>query len=136
MKKILFVLIALFPLLINAQETSGVQYEGKIYDLTQLDKEPKYPGGLEKLYAFVNYRFRVPEIEEEGTFKVEIGFIVEADGTMSSHTIISDPGYGMGEEGLKVLKLVKEKWKPGKLNGKKVRAHYVFPIKITIKKSS
>jgi protein TonB len=133
MKKILFVLFALFPLLINAQETSDKEYTGVIYNLPQLDNPPLYPGGIEKLYAFVNKCFKIPIIKEDGVYTIEISFVVEADGMMSSFKIVTNPGHGLGEEGLRAVKSIKEIWEPGILNGERVRTSCKLPIKITIK---
>lgn len=135
MRKILFVLFALFPLLTNAQEISEKEYVGEIYNLTQLEDQPVYPGGMEKLYAFVNKNFKMPLVNENGVFTIVIGFVVEADGTMSSFKIVKDPGHGLGEEGLNAVKRVKEKWEPGKLKGEKIRTSCSLPIKITVKSS-
>ena len=60
-------------------------------------------------------------------------FVVEKDGSMSNFKIIRDPGYGMGDETLRVLKLCKTKWKPGIIDGLPVRASYNLPLTINIK---
>jgi protein TonB len=43
--------------------------------------------------------------------------------------ILRDPGGGLGEEGLRVIKLM-PKWIPGRQDGKPVRVEFTMPIKI------
>ncbi|QES90671.1 energy transducer TonB [Rhizosphaericola mali] len=53
------------------------------------------------------------------TYIVIIGFYVHADSSVSDFKIVKDPGYGMGEEGLRVLKM-SGKWIPGTKNNKPI----------------
>lgn len=85
------------------------------------------------MYKFVNKEFRVPKIKEDISASIYISFIIEKDGTMSSYKIIRDPGYGLGDEAIRVLKSIKEKWVPGTINGLPVRCSYNFPMTINIR---
>lgn len=98
-----------------------------------LDKAPNYPGGIDKFIAEVGKRYRVPEIERATTLKVYVSFVVEKDGTLSNITVPRDPGNGLGEEAIRVLKSMKTKWSPGLIKGKPVRTSYTLPIVVNVR---
>ncbi|RWW92249.1 energy transducer TonB [Flavobacterium cerinum] len=135
MKKILFVLVALFPLLTNAQEVSTPpeKYDGKVYKESKLDTKPEFPGGIAAFYKCVNTNFRIPEIEGGGNFVIPVSFIIEIDGSMSNFEILKDPGFQMGKEAIRVLSKVEKKWSSGIKKNKAVRSLYTFSITINIK---
>ena len=99
-----------------------------------LQVQPEYPGGIPAFFKFITDEFKKPKIGHAATLKIMVSFIVEKDGTMSNYKIVQDPGYGLGNETVRVLKLCKQKWKPGVQNGKIVRAAYNLPLTINIKK--
>jgi len=98
-----------------------------------VDVMPAYPGGLEAFYDAVGRRFRIPEVDSAKTMKVYVSFVVETDGTMSNIKVARDPGYGLGNEAMRVLKSIKTKWKPGQIKGVNVRTAYNLPITVNIK---
>jgi len=98
-----------------------------------VDVMPAYPGGLEAFYEAVGRRFRIPEVDSAKTMKVYVSFVVETDGTMTNIKVARDPGYGLGNEAMRVLKSIKTKWKPGQIKGVNVRTAYNLPITVNIK---
>lgn len=99
-----------------------------IYKISDIDVKPEFQGGVDKFYSFVGKNFRTPE-KRKFKGKVIIEFVIENDGTLSNYKIIQDPGYGCGDEALRVLKL-SPIWKPGEKNGKTIRTLYHLPITI------
>jgi len=99
-------------------------------EATPLDVKPEYPGGVQALRKYIAANFRVPEVEEDIVARIHLSFVVETDGTLSGIKVIKDPGYGMAEEAIRVLKACPQKWTPGMQNGKPVKASYVLPISI------
>ena len=97
----------------------------------ELDKNPEFPGGIKVFLNYVATNFR-PAEELENTIKVNVSFVVEKDGSMSNIQVKNNPGYGMGEEAIRVLKSMKTKWQPGKKEGQNVRAYYNLPITIQL----
>ncbi len=95
-----------------------------------LDKQPEFPGGINKFYEYVGIKFEKPEIDIEKTVNVYVSFIVEKDGSMSNIKVLKDPGYGLATEAIRVLSSLKTKWKPGVLNGEFVRTSYNLPIAV------
>ncbi|RYJ43297.1 M56 family metallopeptidase [Flavobacterium beibuense] len=104
-----------------------------IRNVAGLTKQPEYPGGMQAFYNYITENFIIPDIKEDKTLKVFVSFIVEKDGSMSNIKILRDPGYGLGEEALRVLKSIPKKWNPGEMNGELVRTNYTVPVTINVK---
>jgi protein TonB len=98
-----------------------------------LDEAPDFPGGLKEFNRQVGSKFNAPETSSESVLKVFVSFVVEKDGTMTNIKVTRDPGYGMGQEAMRVLKSIKTKWKPGKIKGNAVRTAYNLPITVNVK---
>ncbi|MBK9211818.1 MAG: energy transducer TonB [Saprospiraceae bacterium] len=67
----------------------------------------------------------------EGT--VPIKFIVEKDGSIGQVIALKDPGYGLVDEAILVIKKM-PKWKPGKQQDNLVRVWFTVPIVFKLKK--
>jgi periplasmic protein TonB len=100
--------------------------------VTSVDKNPYFPGGLNLFLKEVGKKFIAPELEEEKTLKVIVLFVVERDGSLSNIKVADDPGFGMGEEAIRVLKSIKTKWEPGIYKGQKVRTTFSLPILVKV----
>lgn len=88
---------------------------------------------LEFIYKNIQYPVEARMNGAQGS--AVITFVVEKDGTMTGLRIVSDPGFGMGEESLRVMQLLQTKgiaWKPGKKNGVPVRVQYNTPIRFKL----
>lgn len=96
--------------------------------VTVLDKQPSFPGGMNKFYTYVAQNFHTPETAFSNSIKVYVSFVIEKDGSMTDIKVIRNPGYGLDKEAIRVLKSLKTKWTPGILNGKPVRTAYNLPI--------
>lgn len=57
-----------------------------------------------------------------GRYSVVIRFVVDTDGSISEITPLTQHGYGLEEEGVRVIKKAK-KWQPALLNGYHVKAY-------------
>jgi len=101
--------------------------------VVETDIKPEFPGGVNAFYGFINKRYRLPKVKDSMTARVYVSFVVEKDGSMSNYHILNDPGYGMADELIRVLKTIKEKWSPGVIDGKPVRASYNLPLTLNIK---
>lgn len=107
----------------------GSRYEGKLYDLGNVELAPEYQGGQKALGKFLGSRLRYPALARQNKIqgKVYIGFVVEKNGSLSDFKVIRGIGGGCDEEAIRVLKL-SPLWKPGYANGKPVRTSYTLPI--------
>jgi len=113
--------------------TKGNDTGNEILNIGVLQASPEFPGGIKNFLALVGKKFKTPEIDEQGIMKIFVYFVVEKDGTLSNIKVLRDPGYGLGEEAIRVLKSIKTKWKPGIQNDKPVRTAYNLPISVDIK---
>ena len=95
-----------------------------------LDKVPEFPGGMKKFYDYVGNNFKSPESSSDNIIRVYVSFVIEKDGSMTNIKVPRDPGYGMANEAIRVLKSLKTKWKPGIKNGQPVRTAYNLPIAV------
>lgn len=132
MKKFLFLLLAFFATqMISAQEQPLTQEQSSddnsIYNSSGIEVKPEYPGGIEAFYKHISKNYRTPYDKAFKGGKVFITFVIEKDGSMTDMKVIRDPGFGTGEEAIRVLKLC-EKWKPAEQNGKLVRTQFALPI--------
>lgn len=83
---------------------------------------------LEIIYKNIKYPPITRCTAIEGT--VVIGFIIEKDGTMTNVHIRRDIGGGMGEEAMRVVKLL-PKFSPAMKDGKAVRFLYYVPVRFS-----
>ncbi|MBW4889075.1 TonB family protein [Mucilaginibacter sp. HMF5004] len=95
--------------------------------------EPTPIGGMEKFYTFLGSKIRYPNAaKESGTQgRAVITFIVEKDGSLTDIKAVRDPGNGLADEAIRVLKL-SPKWKPGMQNGRAVRVQYTIPVNFSL----
>ena len=93
------------------------------------EKQPEFPGGIEKFYEIVKSHIKYPEQMRESKIegKSFVEFVVEKDGSVGNFKTIRDPGYGSEEEALRVIALL-PKWNPGYQNGRPVSVRYQMPI--------
>ncbi len=124
MKRIFIIIIFFLTFTGFAQEVQN----DSIYKLSEVEKKPEFGGGIDNFYKFVGSKFRVPQ-KRKFKGKVIVEFIVERDGTLSNIQIVQDPGYGCGDEAIRVLKM-SPVWKPGEKKGKLIRTLFNFPITI------
>ena len=103
--------------------------EKDLYVLADVEKLPEFPGGLTKFYKFIGENFKMSA--EANKIKIKrkayMQFIIEKDGSLSDIKTIKDPGYGLGDEAIRVLKL-SPKWTAATQEGKAVRVMYSLPI--------
>lgn len=99
-----------------------------VLELTEVDQQPEFPGGLENCYTFFYKNFKKPEVPEL-IGKIYISFIVEPDGTLTDIRSDRNPGFGTGAEAERVMQL-SPKWIPGKKAGQRVRVKYILTLGI------
>ncbi|MEI9958106.1 MAG: energy transducer TonB [Ferruginibacter sp.] len=70
----------------------------------------------------------------ESTYTVMVKFVVSKDGSVSEITCENDPGYGICQEAIRVIKKAK-KWIPALQNGNYVNAYRRQPITFVVRSS-
>ena len=90
---------------------------------------PEFPGGTEKLMAFIKENLRYPEKAKaahiEGRSIAE--FVVEKDGSIVEPKVVKSLSPECDEEALRIVGLM-PKWKPGNQRGKPVRVKMTVPF--------
>jgi len=100
---------------------------------TSVEKNPEFPGGLEKFYAYLSKSIRYPAVARENNTqgKVIVNFVVEKDGSLTDVKVVRGIGDGCDEEAVRVLR-ASPHWGPGIQNGRPVRCSYTVPISFTL----
>ncbi|MEZ0607112.1 TonB family protein [Fibrella sp. WM1] len=105
--------------------------QGTVYTVVQ--QQPRFPGGMPKLFQFLGRTLRYPEeaVQKNVMGKVFVAFVVNADGRIDRIQVLKGIGAGCDEEAVRVVSLM-PKWIPGKQNGKAVAVKYNLPISFQI----
>jgi TonB family protein len=108
---------------------------GNTQDTTVLSPDrvqvrPRFPGGLEAWGRFMQqYQYPAEALKNKASGKAVVSFVVEKNGTLSSFRILQDPGYGMAEAAIQLLKRSPH-WSPGVTNGLPVRVAITQPFEL------
>jgi TonB family protein len=102
------------------------------------DRSEREKCAMERLNAYLQSNIQYPEeaarLGIEGTAKIR--FIVERDGTVSSETIVRDPGGGLGEEALRIVQSMRKqeiKWVTSRRSGSRaVDVQFIIPIEFKL----
>lgn len=87
-----------------------------------------------KMLQFIFKHFRYPPIAREicsFSTKVFIRFLVNTDGSLSNIEIVREPGGGIGEAMVNVIKKM-PKWIPGKQDNQVVPVEFMLPVTICL----
>ncbi|MGC4102283.1 energy transducer TonB [Ferruginibacter sp.] len=100
--------------------------ENKVF--TKVEKEAAFDGD----WGGFLKRYLNPDVPNdngapEGSYTVVVKFIVSKDGSLSDISCESDPGYGICQEAIRVIKKTKN-WIPAVQNGNNVTAYRRQPI--------
>ncbi len=94
-----------------------------------IEEKPQFPGGDEAFMKYIEENLVYPEKAKEDsiTGKVLVGFVVEADGSITNVEVIRSANKILDEEAVRVVKSM-PKWIPGMQFDKPVRTFYNLPI--------
>ena len=111
----------------SAVETPPVaDDEDKVFQKVEVEAE--YDGNwVNFLSSNLNAELPAENGAEAGSYTVIVRFIVSKDGSISDIVAESDPGYGLANEAIRVIKKSK-KWRPGEQNGRQVTCYKRQPI--------
>lgn len=115
----------------EGDEIVGEVVDDKVYAFASIEKKPQFPGGNDKILAYVGKNFRYPAVARENNIQgtVYVQFTIEKDGSVSSVKAVrgQDLGGGLAEEAVRVVQNMPA-WTPGEQNGRKVKVSYTLPI--------
>ena len=100
-----------------------------------MEIEAYYPGGTERwlqfLQANLNSNIPIKRKAPVGTYTVYVQFIVDKEGKISDITPLTNHGFGMEEEVIRVLRR-SPRWRPAIQDGRKVKAYRKQPITFVV----
>lgn len=101
----------------------------KIVDMSKLDKQPEFPGGLNSLMKFLSENITYPTkcAEKEIQGRVLVRFTVFKDGTVGNIEVLRSVHPLLDAEAKRLVSLL-PKWTPGELNGQPVNVWFLLPI--------
>ncbi len=104
----------------------------KIYTWVQV--KPSFPGGEEARLKWLRENLEYPQqaIMDEIQGQVQVGFVVEKDGSITDVKIVQSAHSSLDREAIRLVKAM-PKWIPGKQNGNTVRAYFTQPIRFVLK---
>ena len=121
-------------------ETTVVEVEEEEIEEDQpfikVEKMPTFKGG--DLNAFRNWvqgKLRYPQIAQENniTGRVLLQFVIEKDGSVTDVRVVKGVSEELDAEALRVVK-ASPKWKPGRVNGNRVRTSLTIPVEFKLEK--
>lgn len=87
-----------------------------------------------EIIKFITKRIKYPVLAREqgveGT--VVIKFVVGKDGQISDINILKEPGYGLGEEAMRIVKKLPKWERGGSQRGRKVKVYFTLPIRFKL----
>lgn len=97
------------------------------------DADQKQQCTLQHLFAYVSKNMKYPEAAHaEGKEGMAVvSFTIAEDGQVTLVNLVSDPGSGMGDEAVRVVKGM-PKWNPGMKEGKPVAVEMKLPVKFKL----
>ncbi|MBN8686898.1 MAG: energy transducer TonB [Chitinophagales bacterium] len=103
--------------------------ENKIFDKVEI--EASFPGGDSKWRQYLernaNGQVATDNGAPEGTYTTVVQFVVDKEGNISDVRALTNHGYGMEEEAIRVIKKG-PKWNAAIQNGRQVKAYRKQPI--------
>lgn len=103
------------------EDDSDTSFSDKEFKTVQI--ESKFPGGPQAWRSYLERTLRtnvpVKNKAPKGVYTVIVSFLVNKDGKVSEPKLITDPGYGCGEEVLRIIKK-SPNWSPAVHNGRNV----------------
>jgi protein TonB len=119
---------------VGPKEIAGVTESTNNNDVfVAVEVSPEFPGGEAAFGKFLHDHIRYPSVAKENNTqgRVFLQFVVERDGSLTDIKIMRDPGSGLGDEALRVLKSSPH-WRAGMQNGKQVRVQYTVPVNFSL----
>ena len=101
-----------------------------VVSTTELDRQPMFPGGMQRFGEYVGNHFEKSEMEENQTVKIYVSFIIEVDGSMTSIQVNRKGIEKLDNEAIRVLKSLRTKWSAGYKDNQPVRTQFTLPITV------
>lgn len=108
--------------------------EEETFDLAAVQEQPDFPGGMSKMYEYLQRTTKYPDMEFDAGIqgKVYIEFVVNRDGSIDEVKVRRGVSPGLDREALRAVRSM-PKWTPGKMNGKAVKVRFTIPVDFKLK---
>lgn len=96
---------------------------------TKVEVPAEFPGGADAWRRYLERSLQYPEAAQENGIQgvVRVQFIVDKEGNISEVQALNDPGEGLAEEAVRIIKKG-PKWVPAEQNGRKVIYRHIQSI--------
>ena len=96
-------------------------------------KMPQYPGGIKKMYEFINSKIQYPSVAAESDIQgtVFLKFVVSKNGMVSKVQVVRGVDPTLNREAVRVVRML-PRFIPGEQRGKKVNVWYQLPVKFKL----
>jgi protein TonB len=99
---------------------------------TMVEQMPEFEGGQQALMNFISKNMVYPSsaVDDEIQGRVYLKFVVTSTGSLEDIQVLRgiQGGEALHREAIRVIKLTKGKWIPGKQNGKAVSVAFTLPV--------
>jgi len=98
---------------------------------------PKFPGGCDSLYRFINTQLVYPctAVERKIEGRVNVRFEINKSGEVKYIEIDKGVSSDLDAEAIRIIGLL-PKWEPADYEGRKVNMNYVIPIQFSLEKAN
>ncbi|HEU4790161.1 MAG TPA: energy transducer TonB [Flavobacterium sp.] len=130
MKKYLIFLTFLFIQNVksqNAEQSNPIHQ--KVYEYEDIQVKPKFPGGMEKFYKFIEANYKKPDEAKDVSGPVSVIFIVDINGFITYIELRKDIGYKTGKELIRTINN-SPRWLPGEQDGYHVKTKIKFTFNV------
>ncbi len=105
----------------------------KVFDFVSIDKQPEFPGGIDKFYRYLSSAIKYPTAASKAgkQGKVFLQFVVEKDGSLTDIQVMRGPDSEINDEAVRVIKN-SPNWNPGIQGGKPVRVRYNIAVSFNL----
>ena len=115
---------------INNEKLNQRNDDNKIFTVAEVP--PQFTGGKDEWLKFLRANLKVNTPVDNGAgagkYSVVVKFIIHTDGSVSDVKFEKDPGFGTGDEAVRLIKETGGKWTAAVQNGRKVNAYHKQPI--------
>lgn len=96
---------------------------------TKVEVAASFPGGIDGWRRYLERNLAYPEAAQENGTQgvVRVQMVVDKDGNITEVQALNDPGEGLAEEAMRVIKKG-PKWVPAEQNGRKVTYRFVQTV--------
>ncbi|RDC65105.1 M56 family metallopeptidase [Adhaeribacter pallidiroseus] len=119
----------------QSQAESQINRDDEVF--TFVEQNPVFPGGLEKMYAFIGNTMKYPEAAKKANLEGNViaQFVITKEGKITDVQIVKSLSPETDAETKRVIALMPN-WQPGKQDGKPLNVKYTLPIRFALNPSN